>query len=147
MRLRIPPEGAYEVTAVAPGFKRYFRTGITVQVAQTSRIDITMGVGTAAKSVTVEASLLKTESGGISSNVEVQTLDQINARNRIDESLTSWKIIHFNRVVKKQVEFQLWPSDIGGAQRLQSFAPANRLNWRLNWFDIAAGPDIHWPRR
>src|ERR1700733_14326731 len=73
------PVGSYEVTATVPGFKRYVRTGITVQVAQTLRIDIPMEVGTATESVTVsaEASLLKTETGDISTNVEVQTLDQL----------------------------------------------------------------------
>ncbi len=73
------PVGSYEITATTAGFKRYVRTGITVQVAQTLRVDIPMEVGTATESVTVsaEASLLKTETGDISTNVEVQTLDQL----------------------------------------------------------------------
>ncbi len=73
------PVGSYEVTATVPGFKKYVRTGITVQVAQTLRIDIPMEVGTATESVTVsaEASLLKTETGDLSTNVEVQTLDSL----------------------------------------------------------------------
>src|SRR5580698_5432567 len=73
------PVGSYEVTATVPGFKKYVRTGITVQVAQTLRVDIPLEVGTSAESVTVsaEASLLKTETGDISTNVEVQTLDQL----------------------------------------------------------------------
>jgi len=73
------PVGSYEVTATVPGFKKYVRTGITVQVAQTLRIDIPLEVGTSTESVTVsaEASLLKTETGDISTNVEVQTLDTL----------------------------------------------------------------------
>jgi len=73
------PVGSYEVSAAVPGFKRYVRTGITVQVAQTLRIDIPMEVGTATESVTVaaDASLLKAETGDVSTNVEVQTLDQL----------------------------------------------------------------------
>jgi hypothetical protein len=73
------PVGSYEVTAALSGFKKYVRTGITVQVAQTLRIDIPLEVGTSSESVTVsaEASLLKTETGDVSTNVEVQTLDQL----------------------------------------------------------------------
>jgi hypothetical protein len=33
------PAGAYEVTVTVPGFKKYVRSGLTVQVAQTLRID------------------------------------------------------------------------------------------------------------
>jgi hypothetical protein len=73
------PVGPYEITATVAGFKKYVRTGVTVQVAQTLRVDIPMEVGTATESVTVsaEASLLKTETGDVSTNVEVQTLDQL----------------------------------------------------------------------
>ncbi len=73
------PVGSYQVTATVPGFKKYTRSGITVQVAQTLRIDIPMEIGTASESVTVsaEASLLKTETGDVGTNVEVQTLDQV----------------------------------------------------------------------
>ncbi len=73
------PVGPYEITATLGGFKRYVRSGVTVQVAQTLRVDIPMEVGTSTESVTVsaEASLLKTETGDISTNVEVQTLDTL----------------------------------------------------------------------
>ena len=73
------PVGPYQVTATVPGFKKYVRSGITVQVAQTLRVDIPMELGAASESVTVsaEASLLKTESGDASTNVEVQTLDTL----------------------------------------------------------------------
>jgi hypothetical protein len=73
------PVGPYEVTATFAGFKKYVRSGITVQVAQTIRVDIPMEVGTSSESVTVsaEASLLKTETGDVSTNVQVQTLDTL----------------------------------------------------------------------
>ena len=73
------PVGPYEITATLSGFKKYVRSGITVQVAQTLRVDIPMEVGASTESVTVsaEASLLKTESGDISTNVEVGTLDTL----------------------------------------------------------------------
>ncbi|HEX4277999.1 MAG TPA: TonB-dependent receptor [Bryobacteraceae bacterium] len=73
------PVGPYEITASAPGFKKFVRSGITVEVAQTLRVDIPLEIGAASESVTVsaEASLLKTESGDVSSNVNVSTLDTL----------------------------------------------------------------------
>ena len=39
------PAGSYQVTVTVPGFKKYTRSGLTVQVAQTLRIDVTLEVG------------------------------------------------------------------------------------------------------
>ena len=63
----------------SPGFKTFVRSGITVQVAQVLRVDIQLEVGASSESVTVsaEGSLLKTETGDVSTNVEVQTLDTL----------------------------------------------------------------------
>lgn len=47
--------GEYELRAVAPGFADYQQTGIRLTVGQQARIDITLKVGTAADSVTVNA--------------------------------------------------------------------------------------------
>ena len=71
------PAGTYELSAMLPGFKRFVRTGLIVSVATVLRIDITLDVGTAGESVTVEAAspLLKTESGEVSHNL---TTDQLN---------------------------------------------------------------------
>ncbi|HEY3826361.1 MAG TPA: TonB-dependent receptor [Bryobacteraceae bacterium] len=73
------PVGSYEISATVSGFKKYVRSGINVQVAQTLRIDIPLQVGAASESVTVsaDASLLKTESGDVSANVQVDTLDTL----------------------------------------------------------------------
>ena len=62
-----------------PGFKKYSRSGLTVEVAQTLRVDIALEVGAATESVTVteSASLLKTESGELSHNVDVKRLDDL----------------------------------------------------------------------
>ena len=59
---------ASELSVSVPGFKKYVRQGLTVQVAQTSRINVALEVGAASESVTVQAdaSLLKTESGELS---------------------------------------------------------------------------------
>src|SRR5438105_4679581 len=47
------PAGTYEISVSVPGFKKSVRQGLTVQVAQTLRLDITLEVGNAAESVTV----------------------------------------------------------------------------------------------
>jgi hypothetical protein len=73
------PAGTYEVSVAVPGFKKYTRQGITVEVAGTFRIDVALEVGAATESVTVEADapLLKTESGDISHTVKTSGLDEL----------------------------------------------------------------------
>src|ERR1041385_617798 len=62
------PVGSYEISVAVSGFKQYVRQNITVETAQTVRVDIALEVGSAAESVTVteQSSLLKTESGEMS---------------------------------------------------------------------------------
>ncbi len=76
--LQLPP-GTYQLNVTVPGFKKYQRTGLTVEVAQTLRVDVTLEVGSAAESVTVteSASLLRTESGELSHNVDVKRMDDL----------------------------------------------------------------------
>src|SRR5215469_16505749 len=71
------PVGTYDVSATVPGFKKYVRQGITVEVAQVLRIDITLEVGAATESVTVQADapLLRTETGDISHQIKANTMD------------------------------------------------------------------------
>jgi hypothetical protein len=73
------PAGNYELSVDVPGFKKYVRGGLTVEVATTLRIDVTLEVGANTESVTVEAAaqMLKTEGGDISTNVSTQTLDDL----------------------------------------------------------------------
>jgi hypothetical protein len=73
------PVGTYEISATLPGFKKFLRSGIIVGVAQIIRVDVGLEVGTAGEQVTVEAAapLLKTESGEISHNVQMDTLDSL----------------------------------------------------------------------
>ena len=67
--------GQYSVTAIAPGFAELIRSGITVLVGQTARVDLNMGVGhvTSTVTVTADAPLLQTESA--QNNVQVTTRD------------------------------------------------------------------------
>jgi hypothetical protein len=73
------PAGNYEIKVSVPGFKNYTRQGLTVQNAQTMRIDITLEVGAASESVTVTeaAPLLKTESGELSHVVPIERMDSL----------------------------------------------------------------------
>jgi hypothetical protein len=73
------PVGTYEVSVTVPGFKKYIRTGIGVEVAGTDRIDVTLEVGATTDSVVVnaEASLLKTETTEVSFTVPTETLNQL----------------------------------------------------------------------
>ncbi len=73
------PSGAYELTVTVPGFKKFIRAGLTIEAAQTIRVNATLEVGSATESVTVtEATpLLKTESGELSNTVATKTMDTL----------------------------------------------------------------------
>ncbi|MBZ5576639.1 MAG: TonB-dependent receptor [Acidobacteriia bacterium] len=73
------PVGQYEVSATVPGFKRFVRSGITLDAAQVVRIDIGLEVGQATESVTVQAdaSLLKTETADVVHNITLEQLDNL----------------------------------------------------------------------
>lgn len=62
------PSGTYEMSVELPGFKKYVRQGITVQVAQTLRIDANLEIGANSEEITItaDASLLRTESSDLS---------------------------------------------------------------------------------
>jgi Carboxypeptidase regulatory-like domain len=57
------PVGIYDVSVEVTGFKKFIQKGVRVQVAATERIDISLEIGSASESVTVnaDAALLKTE--------------------------------------------------------------------------------------
>src|ERR1700722_810852 len=73
------PAGRYELTVNVAGFKKYVRQNVTVDVAQTYRIDVTLEVGSNTESVTVTevAPLLKTDSGELSHNISTDNMDNL----------------------------------------------------------------------
>ncbi len=73
------PAGVYEVSVTVPGFKKYTRQGLALQVAQVLRVDIQLEVGAATESVTVSeaATLLNTETGDMSHNVSAKSMDDL----------------------------------------------------------------------
>ena len=73
------PAGNYELTVSVTGFVKYIQTGLTVQVAQTSRLDIKMKVGSTTESITVreDAPLLKTESAEQSQTINGDRINSL----------------------------------------------------------------------
>ncbi len=73
------PAGKYQMSSSVPGFKQYVRTGITVMVAQTLRIDILLEVGNISDTVTVsaDAPLLRMDSGELSTNIGSKSLNEL----------------------------------------------------------------------
>lgn len=73
------PVGPYELSVTVPGFKKFVRKNIIVNVAETYRVDVVLEVGSASESVTVmdAAPLLKTESGELSHTVDTNTMNNL----------------------------------------------------------------------
>jgi hypothetical protein len=77
--------GQYNVVIEAPGFKRYSREGVQLQVAQSAAINVTLEVGavTETVNVTAEAPLLETTNAGRGGVINTQQIHElpINGRN------------------------------------------------------------------
>ncbi len=73
------PVGTYDLAVSAAGFKTYNRVNLALAAAQTLRIDVSLEVGSAGESVTVtaEATLLKTETGGLTHNVTMSAMKNL----------------------------------------------------------------------
>ena len=83
--------GSYEVHAELPGFRPLRRTGITLSLAQTAVVDLTLSVGGVAEAVTVraEASAVNARTGELSYLVAEQAIEHLplNGRNYTDLAL------------------------------------------------------------
>ena len=96
------PAGPYELSVTVPGFKKYVRSGLQVEVAGTARIDAVLEVGAASESVTVEAAapLLKTEGGEVSHNISTSTFD--------DLPILTDNVAHIQPQIHKLQKFSKW---------------------------------------
>ena len=80
------PGGTYNLTAAAPGFKKFEAKGIVLRVAQKSRVDATLQVGQVESQVTVEGTSVaqvetqSSEMAGTITGKEISQL-QLNGRN------------------------------------------------------------------
>jgi len=79
------PIGDYTVTAEASGFQKLVRSGITLTVGQTQRVDMTMTVGQVTQEVTVTGNIVRveTETAAISDVVTGNQISklELNGRN------------------------------------------------------------------
>lgn len=73
------PAGVYNISVEIAGFRRYEQQGVRVQVAQVSRVDVAMQVGTTTESivVTADAPLLRTENAALSTTVGREQLNEL----------------------------------------------------------------------
>jgi len=79
------PRGDYRLEVVAPGFKRFVREGIVLQVQQTARLDVQLAVGELAESVMIsaDAASLETENATLAKIVDNRAIVNLplNTRN------------------------------------------------------------------
>ncbi len=76
--------GTYSVTVEAAGFQKTVQSGITLQVGQIQRVDITLQVGAVTQQVTVtgEAPVVQTETAAISGVVTGTQISNLNLNGR-----------------------------------------------------------------
>jgi hypothetical protein len=85
------PPGSYEIRAELAGFRPLVRSGVTLTIAQTVVVDLTMTVGGVSEQVTVvaEAPTVNTRTGELSYLVDERAIDELplNGRNYTDLAL------------------------------------------------------------
>lgn len=85
--------GTYRLTAEAPGFKKYIRDNITLNVGEVAGLDITMEIGQATESITVkaESAVLETETADHGLVIDQKRVTELplNARNPFMLSILS----------------------------------------------------------
>src|SRR6266481_5932498 len=85
------PPGDYQVTVEAPGFRRLIQSGITLQINQQARLDLTLQLGQVSETVEVsaQAPLLESDSSSIGTVVSEKLVNQLplNGRNFVTLAL------------------------------------------------------------
>jgi hypothetical protein len=78
------PIGPYRLEVMLPGFRSYVQTGIVLQVAASPAINVTLGLGELAETVTVEAAapLVDTQSAGIGEVIEQERIVELPLQGR-----------------------------------------------------------------
>jgi hypothetical protein len=76
--------GTYTLTSTAPGFQKFTRTSIVVNVVQTLEENINLAVGSQAQTITVQADALtvQTESSEVSTLISGEQVNQISTNGR-----------------------------------------------------------------
>jgi hypothetical protein len=78
------PLGDYTVTAEASGFQKLVRSGITLTVGQTQRVDLALSVGQVTQEVTVTGNVVRveTENAAVSDLVNSQQISKLSLNGR-----------------------------------------------------------------
>lgn len=73
------PPGTYTIDAQAPGFKKYVRPGVSVQIATTSNLDVELSLGAVTQTVTVRGGgpQLQTSTSTLSTSVPTQLISNL----------------------------------------------------------------------
>ncbi len=89
--------GVYNITVELSGFQKITKTGVTVDINQTVRTDITLPVGAVSQSVTVEAtvSAIKTDDAAVSEILGTRAVAELplNGRDAMSLALTTPGVI------------------------------------------------------
>jgi hypothetical protein len=83
-RIEFLPVGEYAVTVEASGFKRFIRNGVTLEVAQTARVDVSLDVGSTGETIQVLAAapLVNTSNPELGRTVENEEIVNLPIVNR-----------------------------------------------------------------
>lgn len=85
------PPGTYQATVEQPGFRRYVRAGIVVQIAQVTRLDIPLQVGAVTEEVQVvaESPLVRSTTAELGHVIEMKQIQSLPLNGRIFSQLIS----------------------------------------------------------
>lgn len=84
------PIGDYQISVESPGFQKLVRTGVTLAVGQTIRVDLQMTVGEVTQEVTVRGTAtVETQSGAVSTVITGTQVQELNLNGRNWMSLTT----------------------------------------------------------
>jgi hypothetical protein len=139
------PIGSYVITAEAPGFRKLVRSGISLDVGQTLRVDLQLTLGTVAQEVTVKGSApgVETETAALSTVVGGRQISnlELNGRNFTNLAILVPGAIADNSYDSTQVglsanaaisfngnRMQYGNSEIDGANNADPGAGATALN-------------------
>jgi hypothetical protein len=93
------PPGTYEIRAELSGFRPLVRSGVTLTIAQTVVVDLTMSVGGVTEAVTVvaQAPVVNTRGGELSYLVDERAIEELplNGRNYTDLALLQPSVLPY----------------------------------------------------
>jgi hypothetical protein len=83
------PPGTYDVVAELSGFKKYVRTGVVVEIAQTTRLDIPLQVGTVTEQIAVtgQAPLVRSTTAELGQVIQMKQIQALPLNGRLFEHL------------------------------------------------------------